>query len=204
MSSNRQKLVIGQRMWTHDAFDAVTRCWHTWVTGAHRSDWSMLYVPSSARRERAIDALVEALSETSPRYVFALHWHHRIPDELVDTFEFVNFHATPLPYGRGGSPIENMIARGHDSTVLTAHRMTHGIDDGPIYCQSGPISLSGDYDEICDRFIGPSARMMRRIARGACVAVPQVGEPLVFTRFSPHARDQFWSAVKETRQHDDR
>ncbi len=41
---------------------------------------------------------------------------------------FEKVHMTDVPYGRGGSPLQNLIARGHTSTKLTAMRMTAEVD----------------------------------------------------------------------------
>ena len=44
------------------------------------------------------------------------------------------FHTAPLPYGRGGSPIQNLIVRGHISPApVCALKMVSGLDEGPIY-----------------------------------------------------------------------
>ena len=40
---------------------------------------------------------------------------------------------TDLPFGRGGSPLQNLIVRGYKSTKLTAIKVQSGIDTGDIY-----------------------------------------------------------------------
>ncbi len=54
---------------------------------------------------------------------------------------------TDLPYGRGGSPLQNLIQRGHTSTMLTALRCGAGLDTGDVYLKQ-PLSLHGSAEEI--------------------------------------------------------
>ena len=53
----------------------------------------------------------ERLSSIAPRYVFFPHWSHRIEAGIHKRFECVIFHTTDLLFGRGGSPLQNLIAR---------------------------------------------------------------------------------------------
>ena len=55
---------------------------------------------------------LEYLERINPRCIFFPHWSHRIPKEVHDRFECIVFHMTDLPFGRGGSPLQNLIARG--------------------------------------------------------------------------------------------
>ena len=54
---------------------------------------------------------------------------------------------TDLPYGRGGSPLQNLIQRGHNTTMLTALRCNEGCDTGDIYLKRS-LSLCGTAEEI--------------------------------------------------------
>ena len=40
---------------------------------------------------------------------------------------------TDLPFGRGGSPLQNLIVRGFEETMTSAIKVTKGIDTGDIY-----------------------------------------------------------------------
>lgn len=130
----------------------------------------------------------------NPRYVFFLNWSKKVGPTITERFECVNFHCTPLPYGRGGHPIENLILRGYTETVITAHRMTQEMDAGPIYGMWGGISLMGAKAEITARFVQPVASMMRFIVEDEPDARPQVGEPVLFSRLSQDAYEAVWDA----------
>jgi methionyl-tRNA formyltransferase len=127
---------------------------------------------------------VETLQEILPRYVFFLHWSWIVPDNIVNAFECVNFHMTDLPYGRGGSPLQNLILRGHTETKLTAHRMVEQLDAGPVYLKE-PLSLDGTAEDILKRSSLLAASMIERIIREEPMPKTQTGEPVLFSRRTP-------------------
>ena len=49
------------------------------------------------------------LKRLNPRYIFFPHWSWRVPREIIENYECVCFHMTDLPYGRGGTPLQNLI-----------------------------------------------------------------------------------------------
>lgn len=51
------------------------------------------------------------ICDFQPDYIFLPHWSYIIPREITDNWECVVFHMTDLPYGRGGSPLQNLIVR---------------------------------------------------------------------------------------------
>lgn len=83
---------------------------------------------------------IDNLSSIRPRYIFFPHWSHKVPAEIIDRYECVCFHETDVPYGRGGSPLQNLIERGHKDTVVTALRMVEDFDAGPGVCQASSFS----------------------------------------------------------------
>ncbi len=66
---------------------------------------------------------------------------------------------TDLPYGRGGSPLQNLIIRGRKETQITALKMTQEMDAGDIYKKSY-LDLSGSAQEI---FIRASKKIVELI-----------------------------------------
>jgi methionyl-tRNA formyltransferase len=120
----------------------------------------------------------------APRYIFFLHWSWKVPNEVVNDYECVGFHMTDVPYGRGGSPLQNLIARGHRQTKLTALRMTKDFDAGPVY-RKERLSLEGSAEEIYLRAARKSAEMIKRLVREEPEATPQQGEVVNFKRRKP-------------------
>ena len=82
--------------------------------------------------------------------IFIPHWSYIIPSEIYLNYECIVFHMTNLPYGRGGSPLQNLIVRGHTETKISALRVVKELDAGSIYLKRD-LSLSGTAEEIYDR-----------------------------------------------------
>ena len=89
----------------------------------------------------------ENLKKIKPKLIFIPHWSDLIPEEIFSNYECILFHMTDLPYGRGGSPLQNLIKNGHSTTKITAIKVTEGIDQGPIYLKKD-LDLSGTAKEI--------------------------------------------------------
>ena len=91
---------------------------------------------------------------------------------------------TDVPYGRGGSPLQNLIQKGHRETRLTALRMVEEMDAGPVYMKM-PLSLEGSAEEIYLRAGQLSAEMISEIITKDLEPFPQVGVPTIFERRLP-------------------
>ncbi|MDB4623038.1 methionyl-tRNA formyltransferase [bacterium] len=126
----------------------------------------------------------EAVAAIDPQWIFVPHWSHLIPESIWGFWPTVIFHMTDLPYGRGGSPLQNLILRGHSSTMLSALRCGAGLDAGGIYSRQ-PLSLHGSAEEIFLRADGIIEQMIEQIVREEPAAVPQQGEPVLFSRRTP-------------------
>ena len=137
---------------------------------------------------QAEELTYERLQAISPRYVFFPHWSHIIPSEIHDAFECVIFHMTDLPYGRGGSPLQNLILRGHHETQISALRCVARLDAGPIYMKR-PLSLQGSASEIFLRAADVVKNMIEKIVRTEPRPEPQEGEPTIFHRRTPEQSD---------------
>ena len=127
---------------------------------------------------------VEELRRFGPSWVLVPHWSHLLPAEIYEAFRVVIFHMTDLPYGRGGSPLQNLIQRGHSSTMLTALRCGKGLDAGDVYLKQ-PLSLHGSAEEIFLRADSLIEQMIEQIALEEPNATPQQGEPVLFSRRNP-------------------
>ncbi len=127
---------------------------------------------------------IKRLHDINPRYIFFPHWSWRVPEEILNCFECVCFHLTDVPYGRGGSPLQNLIVRGHHETKVSALRMVTEIDAGPVYMKR-PLSLEGSAEEIFERLADVVFNMIGAIIASEPNPIPQMGEPLDFVRRTP-------------------
>jgi len=122
-----------------------------------------------------------AVAKINPQWIFVPHWSYLIPESIWGSWPTVIFHMTDLPYGRGGSPLQNLIQRGHSSTMLSALRCCAGLDTGDIYIKQ-PLSLFGSAEEIFLRADALIEQMIQRIVIEEPVATPQQGDPVLFSR----------------------
>jgi methionyl-tRNA formyltransferase len=109
------------------------------------------------------------------------HWSWIIPKEIHGNFPCIIFRMTDLPYGRGGSPLQNLIIRGHDRTMLSAIKCVSELDAGPIY-QKVPLELNGSAEEILTRGSVLMGEMIVYIVTNRPVPTPQKGEVVGFKR----------------------
>jgi methionyl-tRNA formyltransferase len=134
------------------------------------------------------DLTADALAAIKPRYVFVAHWSWKIPAEVFENFECIIFHMTDVPFGRGGSPLQNLIVRGIKDTKLTALRCEAEMDAGDVYMKC-PLSLEGTAEEILARAGALIGEMIKAILRDNPVPVPQTGEATAFRRRTPQDGD---------------
>lgn len=129
------------------------------------------------------DLSFEALIEFNPDYVFFTHWNWIVARKIHENFNCIVFHAAPLPYGRGGSPIQNLILEGFEETPVCAIKMTEQLDSGPIYASTN-VSLSGTLKDIFSRLNVVVNDLIVEIIDNNPSAIPQSGEPHVFKRLT--------------------
>lgn len=161
-------IFASSKPWHYDAFEAA-------VFDRH---YQKHYVSTQ-------DQLTLTLSRVkNPRYIFFLHWNWKVPQNIIDTYECVCFHMTDLPYGRGGSPLQNLILAGKTETAVTAFRMVEEMDAGPIYAKK-IIRLAGRAEEIYRRAGDSCWEMIDWIVRTEPTPQPQVGQVTIFKRRTP-------------------
>ncbi len=123
----------------------------------------------------------ENLKEIAPDKIFIPHWSHIIPVEIYNNYECVVFHMTDLPFGRGGSPLQNLITRGHNDTKISALKVADGLDTGEIYLKKD-LSLLGTAEEIFLRTSLIISEMIKEIVDLDLKPVPQEGTVTEFKR----------------------
>jgi methionyl-tRNA formyltransferase len=92
---------------------------------------------------------------------------------------------TDLPFGRGGSPLQNLISRGIYSTKISALKVNKGIDTGDIYIKKD-LDLNGSATEIFRRGNLIIMEMIIFILENKIKPTPQKGKVTVFKRRKPH------------------
>jgi len=125
---------------------------------------------------------IKLLNEFKPDYIFFPHWSYIIPKEIFEKFECIVFHMTDLPFGRGGSPLQNLIIRGIKQTKISALKAVQELDAGPIYLKND-LMLNGTAEEIYIRASKTIFKeMIPTIIQGNIKPIDQVGEVVEFKR----------------------
>lgn len=130
------------------------------------------------------DLTLYNLNKIRPGYIFFPHWSYLIKEEIYKNFECIIFHMTDLPFGRGGSPLQNLIVRGIYETKMSALKCQGDLDSGPIYLKR-PLSLYGTAEEIYLRANKVIEEMIVYIIGNQPQPVEQKGELVYFTRRRP-------------------
>ena len=164
----KKYIVVGYKPWSEMIFNNVLKKYE-----------GMWYYIS---KKNNLD--VEKIRSINPKYIIFLHWSWKIPSEIYTNYDCICFHMTDVPYGRGGSPLQNLIIRGHKSTMLTALKMVEKFDAGPVYLKE-KLELKGTAEEIFVRGAYIAADMIKYIIEKNPLPVPQDGEIVVFKRRKP-------------------
>ena len=123
----------------------------------------------------------QKLKKINPQYIFFPHWSFKVNNKILSKFNCIGFHETDLPYGRGGSPIQNLIIRDKKSTSITAFRMTDKLDSGP-YLLKKKLILNGSAQVIYEKSAIIVFDMIRDIIKNNYKYKNQRGKPTIFKR----------------------
>lgn len=128
----------------------------------------------------------ECISDINPLYIFFPHWSYLIPQTMYEHYNCIVFHMTDLPFGRGGSPLQNLIIRGIYETKISAIEVTKELDSGAIYLKEDVNIAQGSAQE---NFIHISniifEKMIPQFLTKQLTPVKQTGTITVFKRRKP-------------------
>ena len=129
---------------------------------------------------------LEEIKKIEPKYIFFPHWSWIIPKDIYTNFSCIVFHMTDLPYGRGGSPMQNLIENGIYDTKVSALKVDKGVDTGDIYIKECFDISAGSAQE---NFIKLSniifEKMIPRLLSEDIIAKKQLGDVVTFQRRKP-------------------
>jgi len=147
------------------------------------------------------DFNIEFLKEKEIKKIFVTHWSYKIPKFIFNEYEIILFHMTDLPFGRGGSPLQNLIKLGHSETKISAIKVVDGIDEGPIYLKK-KLSLDGTAKQIFIRSSSVITKMIIKINQDDLVPKSQLGQPTYFKRRTPNQSEIIGlNSIKEIYDH---
>lgn len=165
-------ILLSEKSWHKELFDHLRqRTNETWHHLAKKESFTLA-----------------ELKKIGPAKIFIPHWSYIIPSDIYESFECVVFHMTDLPYGRGGSPLQNLILQGKQQTMISALKVDKGIDTGDIYIKK-ELELSGSAADIFIRSVPIIQDMIEAIIDNGLVPEPQYGEVVIFKRRRPEESD---------------
>ncbi len=162
-------VVLSEKSWHKNLFDFLKKSFY-------KDNWLMI--------DSKTDFNLVNLNEFNPSKIFIPHWSHIIPRDIYENYDCVVFHMTDLPFGRGGSPLQNLISRGYKTTKISAIKVEKGLDTGDIYMKR-TFGLEGNASEIFQRSTSIIEEMISDIIKNKIQPVPQAGEVVEFKRRKP-------------------
>ena len=130
------------------------------------------------------------INSINPKWILFPHWSWIIPPEIYKKYTCVVFHITDLPFGRGGSPLQNLISKKIYETKISALKVTEKLDAGPIYLKENFYIGLGSAEEI---FIQASEiiffKMIPFIITKNLIPKEQNGNITIFKRRKPEESD---------------
>lgn len=162
-------IILSSKAWNVDLVEKLKAY-------APKTNWHYI-----SRKE---DFNIEMLERIKPDKVFIPHWSYIIPETIFLNFDCVVFHMTDLPYGRGGSPLQNLIVDGLEHTKISAIKVVEKLDAGPIYLKSD-LSLHGTAEEIFIRANNVIFNMIIKINDENPKLKEQEGQIITFKRRTP-------------------
>ena len=136
------------------------------------------------------DFKIDVLEKLNVNKIFIPHWSYLIPKEIYEKYECIVFHMTDLPFGRGGSPLQNLISKGIYNTKISALKVEKGIDTGDIYLKEN-LELYGTATEIFKRSNDIIQKMIISIINNKIKPVSQKGKVTEFKRRKPEESNIF-------------
>ena len=128
----------------------------------------------------------KSLKRYNPKFIFFPNLNINIDKKIIDNFNCICFHETDLPFGRGGSPIQNLILLKKNITKLTALKIENGIkvDEGKVYIKR-KVKLNGTGLDIYKRCAQEILKMINVIISKKITPKKQVGKITSFKKRKP-------------------
>ena len=138
-------------------------------------NWILITKPSNLTTQK--------LKTINIKNIYFVHWSKMVPKKIYEKYNCISFHMTDLPYGKGGSPLQNLILRKKKITKISAFKMDNNIDGGPIYLKK-KLNLSGTAHEIFKRATKVTLGMIKQIESNKFIPKPQRKSKISFKRLA--------------------
>lgn len=161
-------IILSEKTWNANlAFELAKNIDANWILISNKENFSL-----------------EEILLLKPNKIFIPHWSYIIPSVIYESFECIVFHMTDLPYGRGGSPLQNLILNGYNKTKISAIKVGNVIDAGDVYLKKD-LDLHGSAKDIFERANHIIFNMIIEILKTKPMPINQTGEIVTFKRRTP-------------------
>lgn len=116
---------------------------------------------------------------------FVPHWRWKVPAPILAAVPCIGFHASPLPKGRGGSPIQNQIALGNYDSEVCALLLVEDWDAGPVLLRKNLDLSCGSLEQINAQIASIVGEMSATILTQQLTPQPQTGHATYYSRRHP-------------------
>lgn len=129
---------------------------------------------------------INNIGKINPEYIFFPHWSWIIPENIYKNYKCILFHMTDLPYGRGGSPLQNLIINKVYNTKISAIKVSKEVDEGNIYLKEDFDISKGSAKEIYENASTLIfKKLIPNILKQKITPVSQEGRVVNFKRRTP-------------------
>ena len=104
------------------------------------------------------------LFKINPDLIFFVHWSTKVSTQIINNFNCYNFHMTDSPFGRGGSPLQNLLLRDIENTKISLIKMNNKLDQGDIIYKE-KFYLKGSAEEIYSSLSSRSFKIIEKILK---------------------------------------
>tara|TARA_B100001059_G_scaffold232053_1_gene269156 strand:- start:1237 stop:1932 length:696 start_codon:yes stop_codon:yes gene_type:complete len=177
MKNKNYNIIVTIKPWNIDFFNKNIR--------KLKGNWILITKPS--------ELTLNKLNKISIDNIYFIHWSRIIPKQIYKRYNCISFHMTDLPYGRGGSPLQNLIIRKQKNTKISAFKVNNKIDGGPIYLKK-KLKLNGSAQEIFIRAVKIVFQMIKQINITKLDPKPQKTSKITFKRLTK--KDNFLNLKK--------
>ena len=123
-----------------------------------KGDWKIVTNPSQLKIKKSKIKKV--------KNIFFIHWSYLVSKDILKKYNCICFHMTNLPYGRGGTPLQNLIIRKKKYTNISAFIMNDQIDSGDlIKIKREKLVLNGSAQQIYERSSKIIFNMIKKIIK---------------------------------------
>jgi methionyl-tRNA formyltransferase len=158
-------ILLTEKKWHDSLFEKLSNSGNfNWIRISKKSDFDL-----------------EKIDDIKPEIIFIPHWSYIIPESIFIKYTCIVFHMTDLPFGRGGSPLQNLICRGIKETKVSAIKVVKELDAGDVYLKM-TLELYGTAQEIFLRSVLIIEKMIMEIINNSLQPQSQKGEVVEFKR----------------------